>query len=122
MSLGSWNGLSSSSALVDSALPGSQDDASLSWTSVSFWANPPEMPRITTQATRTIHLVTREVSLPAIWWCMRSLHHRAGTEGIGVFPEMPAGETRRGGRTHRWDATRPNLVHKSQGLLISSRC
>src|SRR4051812_39605184 len=90
MSLGSWNGFSSSSALVDSALPGSQDAASLSWTSVSFWANPPEIPRTTIQATRTIHLVTREVSFPAIWRCMWSLHHRAGTEGIGVFPEMPA--------------------------------
>ena len=38
MRFGSWKGSSFSSALVDSALAGSQDDASLFWTSASFWA------------------------------------------------------------------------------------
>src|SRR3954454_8399576 len=71
------------------------------------------MPRIMTQASRTIHLVTREVSLPAIWWCMGSLHHGVGTDGIGVFPEVSAGKTRRGGRTHRWDATTTPRGHGS---------
>ena len=36
MSFWFWNGASLSSALVDSALAGSQDDAWLSWTSVSL--------------------------------------------------------------------------------------
>src|SRR3954451_2807038 len=87
MSLGSWKGLSSLSALVDSALPGSQDEASLSWTSVSFCAKPEATPNTTIQAARTIHLVMGEVSFPAIWRCMSSLHQTVGTVGIGVFPE-----------------------------------
>src|SRR3954452_17761288 len=87
MSFWSWNGASSPSALVDSALEGSHDDASLFWTSVSFWANMPATPKMTTQAARTTHLVTGEVSLPAIWRCMGSLHQTVGTVGIRVFPE-----------------------------------
>src|SRR4051794_28147889 len=88
MSLESWNGASLSSALVDSALAGSQEEASLSWTSVSFWANMPLTPQMTIQATSTIHFVTGEVSLPAIWRCMGLLHQKVGTVGIGVFPEI----------------------------------
>ena len=42
-------------------------------------------------ATRTIHLVTGPVSFPAIWRCMGTLHQKAGTVGIGVFPEMVRG-------------------------------
>ncbi len=66
MSFWSWNGASLSKALVDSALAGSQDAASLFWTSLSFWAKPLDTPMITIQATSTIHLVTRPVSFPAI--------------------------------------------------------
>ncbi len=51
---------------VDSALAGSQEDASLFWTSVSFWAKTPETPTTRIQKTSTIHLVTGPVSLPAI--------------------------------------------------------
>ena len=47
----------------------------------------PATPKMTIQAARTIHLVTGEVSFPAIWRCMGSLHQKAGTVGIGVFPE-----------------------------------
>src|SRR4029078_650218 len=87
MSFSSWNGASLSSALVDSALAGSQEDASLSWTSVSFDANMPPTPKTTTQATSTIHWVMGEVSFPAIWRCMSQLQQKVGTVGIGVFPE-----------------------------------
>ena len=66
MAFGFWKGFSLSSARVDSALAGSQEDASLFWTSVSLAANPPATTRITSQTARTIHLVTRPVSLPAI--------------------------------------------------------
>ena len=47
---------------MDSALAGSQDEASLFWTSVSLAANPEATTKMTTQATRTIHLVTGPVS------------------------------------------------------------
>ena len=63
---GSWNGSSFSSARVDSALAGSQDAASLFWTSASFEENAPRPTKATSQAASTIHLVTGPVSLPAI--------------------------------------------------------
>ena len=66
MSLGSTVVDSSSRTLVDSALAGSQDEASLFWTSVSLAANPEATTKMTIQAARTIHLVTRPVSRPAI--------------------------------------------------------
>ena len=62
MSFSSWNGASSSSAFVDSALAGSHEEASLSCTSVSFEANIPATPKTATQAMSTIHLVMGEVS------------------------------------------------------------
>ncbi len=66
MSLGSTVLESSSRTFVDSALPGSQEDASLFWTSVSLAENPPMITTTTSQAARTNHLVTLPVSLPAI--------------------------------------------------------
>ncbi len=66
MSLGSTVPVSSSTTLVDSADSGSQDDASLFWTSISLALNPLMMTMSTIAATRTIHLVTRPVSFPAI--------------------------------------------------------
>ena len=66
MALGSWNGFIFSSASVDSALPGSQDEASLFWTSVSLPAKLPSPTTATSQKPSTNHLVTRPVSLPAI--------------------------------------------------------
>ena len=66
MAFGSWNGSIFFRACVDSALPGSQDAASLFCTSVSFPAKLPRMPTARIQNTSTIHLVTRPVSLPAI--------------------------------------------------------
>ena len=70
MSLGSTAADSSSSTLVDSAEAGSQDEASLFWTEVSLVEKKPMMTVITRTATRTIHLVTRPVSEPAICRCM----------------------------------------------------
>ncbi len=67
ISFGSMMARASSSTFVDSAEQGSQEDASLFWTSVSFWAKwLPTMKARIQNATRTIHLVTRPVSLPAI--------------------------------------------------------
>ena len=66
MAFWSWNGAILSSALVDSALPGSHEDASLFWTSVSFPAKVPRPTKATSQKPRTSHLVTLPVSLPAI--------------------------------------------------------
>src|SRR3954453_4002692 len=97
MSFSSWKGASLSSALVDSALDGSQDAASLFWTSVSLDANPLATTRIRIETGRTIHLVTRPVSLPAILRCMGELHHEVGTVFIRVFPD----QTPKGFRTHR---------------------
>ena len=51
---------------MDSALAGSQDEASLFWTSVSLAAKLPATTKTTSQTASTIHLVTRPVSLPAI--------------------------------------------------------
>ncbi len=51
---------------MDSALPGSQDDAWLSWTSVSLPAKLPSTATATIQKASTSHLVTLPVSLPAI--------------------------------------------------------
>src|SRR4051795_6248079 len=101
MSLGSWNGASSSSALVDSALAGSHDDASLSCTSVSFCANIPAARKTTTQAARTIHLVTGEVSFPAIWRCMGSTPAEGGDSRHRGFPVGDTGVTRHTLPTHR---------------------
>ena len=66
MSLGFTAVESSSRTSVDSALAGSQDEASLFWTSVSLAANPLATTKTTIQAAKTIHLVTLPVSLPAI--------------------------------------------------------
>ena len=66
MELGSWKGSSFSSAFVDSALAGNQEDASLLTTSVSLAANVLDTTTITSQKARTNHLVTRPVRRPAI--------------------------------------------------------
>ena len=66
MALGSWNGSIFSRARVDSALPGSHEEASLFWTSVSLPAKLPRTPTAMIQKASTIHLVTGPVSLPAI--------------------------------------------------------
>jgi hypothetical protein len=66
MVLGSWKAPSFSRAAVDSALLGSQDDASLFWTSVSFWAKPPRPATRMIQNAATIHFVMGPVSVPAI--------------------------------------------------------
>src|SRR3954453_17979919 len=88
MSLESWNGASLSSALVDSALAGSHGEASLSWTSVSFWAKAPAIMKMRIHATATGHFVTRLVSFPAIGRCMGRPHQKEGTVGIGFPPEV----------------------------------
>src|SRR5438094_6730510 len=94
MSLGSWKGVSFSRALVDSALPGSQEDASLFWTSVSLPANPPSTPTATSQNSRTNHLVTLPVSLPAICRCMGPLHQPCLGGAIRFCPEKDPGVDR----------------------------
>ena len=66
MSLGSTVPVSSSTTLVDSADSGSHDEASLFCTSMSLALNPLMMTMSTIAATRTIHLVIRPVSFPAI--------------------------------------------------------
>src|SRR3954451_23941547 len=76
MSLGSTVPVSSSTTLVDSAEPGSQEDASLFWTSTSLLFSGAMMPTRTKAPTRTIHLVTGPVSLPAICRCMGPLDQR----------------------------------------------
>ncbi len=70
MSLGSTDCESSSSTLVDSADPGSQDEASLFWTSASLAEKPAMITVMPSTAASTIHLVTRPVSEPAICRCM----------------------------------------------------
>src|SRR4051812_3043798 len=81
-SLDSW-----SATRVDSADEGTQDDCSLFLTSASLLPRPPITMVRRTTAARTTHLVTGEVSFPAIWRCMGSLQQKMGTVGIGVFPE-----------------------------------
>ena len=66
MAFGSWNGSIFSMARVDSALPGSHEEASLFWTSVSLPAKIPRTTNAPIQNASTIHLVTGLVSLPAI--------------------------------------------------------
>ena len=66
MSLGSTVSESSSRTSVDSADSGSQDEASLFWTSISFELSAPTVASRTNQTPRTIHLVMRPVSLPAM--------------------------------------------------------
>ena len=69
-------------------LPGSQDDASLFWTSVSLDAKAPATPTARSQRTSTTHLVTRPVSLPAICRCIIRFQHRdpVGTPDFGPEP------------------------------------
>src|SRR5665809_145883 len=92
MSFGSTVSESSSSTLVDSAEAGSQDDASLFWTSMSLAENVDITPAMSSATTTTIHLVTRPVNLPAICRCMRELHHEAGPVGIRDFPDLTVGD------------------------------
>src|SRR5215813_3762595 len=60
-----WNDSCRWSACVDSALPGSQDDASLFSTFDSFPASGPARPTTISQNTNTSHLVRCPVSRPA---------------------------------------------------------
>jgi hypothetical protein len=66
MSLGLTASESSPTTLVDSADSGSHDDASLFWTSMSLALSGMAMAKSAIHPRRTIHLVTRPVSLPAI--------------------------------------------------------
>jgi hypothetical protein len=70
MSLGSTVSDSASRTSVDSASPGSHDDASLSWTSASFALSGAMASAKKITIAATIHLVTGPVSLPAISACM----------------------------------------------------
>jgi hypothetical protein len=72
MSLGLWKTSSLSSALVDSALAGTHEDAWSSVTSVSLLPKAEPAMKMTIQTAATIHLVTGLVSLPAICLCMGS--------------------------------------------------
>ena len=65
MALGSWNGSSFSKARVDSADSGSHEEASLFCTSASLAAKLAAPAATSSHTTRTIHLVTRPVSVPA---------------------------------------------------------
>src|SRR4051812_10726275 len=87
MSFSSENGASSASAFVDSAVSGSQDEASLFWTSVSFAAKPDATATISSQATRTSHFVRGPVSFPATARCMLPPQHFLHSKVIGVFPD-----------------------------------
>ena len=72
MSFGLWKASSLSSALVDSALAGSHDDA---WSSVTWLSLPPKdqpATAITIHNPATTHFVTGLVSFPAICLCMSS--------------------------------------------------
>ena len=66
MSLGSTVSESSSRTLVDSADPGSHEDASLFWTSASLAEKPAMMTVMPRTTARTTHLLVRPVSDPAI--------------------------------------------------------
>ncbi len=66
MSFWSWKASSWVSALVDSALAGSHEDAWLSCTSVSLPANGAATKSTTIQTPSTNHLVYRPVRVPAI--------------------------------------------------------
>ncbi len=61
-----WNASSLASALVDSALPGSQEEAWLSCTSMSLEPSTLEPIPRTSHTASTNHLMTGPVSLPAI--------------------------------------------------------
>src|SRR6476646_5655821 len=88
MSFWFWNGASLASALVDSALAGSHEDAWLSWTLVSLPARGPATPTTSNQKTSTSHLVTRPVRRPAICRCMDLVQQIPPTAVIGVYPEF----------------------------------
>ena len=125
--VGSWNVSSLSSALADSALAGSHEEASLFCTSVSFEANIPATPKTATQAMSTIHLVMGEVSFPAIWRCMGTTPSEGGDSRHRGFPEL-ARSTRQLCRTHRHrcfsksDRSRTGLDHCPQSRLPMAAC
>ena len=66
-----WNFSCCVRFLVDSALAGSQDDASLSSMPVSLPANGPRTATTAIQKTTVIHFVMRPVKTPATFMCMR---------------------------------------------------
>src|SRR4051795_9006747 len=87
MSFGSTVPVSSLSTFVDSADPGSQDDASLFWTPVSLALSGAISATMTKVAARTTHLVTGLVSLPAICRCMQPLEQSRTLFVIRNIPE-----------------------------------
>src|SRR5687767_7592192 len=86
MSLGLTSRASASDTLVASALPGSQEEASLFLTSASLEPRMLKPMVRKTVTAKTIHLVTGPVSLPAICRCMRLLHR---FEPVGVIRFSP---------------------------------
>src|SRR3954453_231459 len=94
MAFWSWKGAILFSALVDSALPGSHEDASLFWTSASLPANVPSPTNATSQKPRTSHWATLPVSLPAIWRCMCPLHQPGPTGRHRVYVDTDSGDRR----------------------------
>ena len=107
MSFWLWKGASSARALVDSALAGSQDDAWLSWTSVSLPASGPAAATTMTQKASTSHFVTRPVSFPAICLCMDPVNRMGPTVVIGVYPEIAGGLPNRDLRRYLRSARSP---------------
>ena len=94
MSFWSWNGASLSSALVDSALAGSQDDAWLSWTSVSLPATEPAAMTMMIQTASTIHFVDASGQLPGYLsdaWNESSRDRRAASSGFTPSSQRFAG-------------------------------
>ena len=87
MSLGSTVSESSSSTFVDSADSGSQEEASLFWTSSSLLENMAMIAVMDSTAMRTIHLVTRPVRAPAICRCMSPVEQAGPTSCISDSPE-----------------------------------
>ncbi len=86
MALGSWKGPSFSKARVDSAESGNQEEASLFWTSASLAAKPAAPTASSSHTTRTTHLVTRPVKVPAISRLMAVIR---ADPGDVPHPELP---------------------------------
>ena len=85
--MGSWKGSIFSRACVDSALPGSQEAASLFWTSVSLPAKLPRTTKATIQKPSTIHLVTATGQLAGdltMHVFTPSARHRSGAIGFSL--------------------------------------
>src|ERR1017187_506223 len=121
--LGDWNRDCRSRTLVDSALAGSHDFASLCSAPISLPASGPATPRMTIHSTRTTHLVRRPIWTLTIARALLIgiLLDSAVQLATPVRGHALVVETRLAQRTHRWGAGRAGQQTRYISLALAHK-